>query len=593
MNPLIWWIWQIRWPITLLTISLPINAQVNWTSPESLDLTRKRVSTGSGRAVVVTANPLASDAALMTLKQGGTAMDAVITAQTVLTVVEPQSSGLGGGAFLLYWDVKTKRLYALDGRETASSHAKEDAWVKSDGSVFSWLEASRSLSAIGVPGTTALLWEGHQRFGRLPWRANLNKSIKIAKDGFMPSPRFLRSISLAQLIGINHSSSFKALYLPDGSLPSQKALFRNPILAATLTRIAEGGANEFYRGETAKKLLIDLNLNQTDNNPVQTITADDLANYQVYEREPLCRSYRSWRVCTFPPPSGGGVSILQSLGIFEVLSESKFSETNTWHWHLLAESMRFGDADRSHWVGDPIDWPVPLNGLISDSYIKQRAQLIKFDKTIFSPLPGEPKGSESLDLASQPRTTGGGTTHLVVVDIEGNVASYTGSVETVFGSRRISEGMVLNNQLTDFSFASSISGKPIANRIGPKKRPMSSMAPVIVFKNGRPVLAIGSPGGWLIPHYITTALIRTLDLSLPPKEVVSRKHLSVRPNETVLEIGSEWSGSHSYIRKSLKRLGHQIKWSRFSSGLALIYRQKGIWHGAADPRREGKVTSLP
>ncbi len=576
--------------VLFFTLPLPLLAQVNWNAPESIDVKKTKVSTASGQAVVVTANPLASDAALQALKDGGTAMDAVITAQTVLAVVEPQSSGLGGGSFLLYWDQAKKTLHALDGRETAPAQVEEDMWITSDGKAFPWLQATRSPSAIGVPGTTALLWEGHRQFGRLPWRKNFKKSIHLAKDGFIPSPRFLRSISLAKTLGINHSRAFRSLYLPNGSLPIQKVPFHNLELASTLKRLSKGGINEFYRGKVANKLIDDLQLQQNENEAVRTITYEDLANYKVQKRNPICRKYKSWKVCSFPPPSGGGVAVLQALGTYEFLSKKDGSKETVNNWHLLAESLRFADADRSHWIGDPIDWPVPIQGLLEDEYIKERANTILISNATLRPLPGDPKGGKFLNLASQPRTAGGGTTHIVVVDIDGNIASYTSSVETVFGSRYLSGGMVLNNQLTDFSFLSNISGKPIANRIRANKRPMSSMSPVIVFRDNRPVLAIGSPGGWLIPHYITNALIGALDLKLSPKEVVRQKLLSVQPNYTVLEKSDTWSKANT--PEQLKNLGHQIKYSSFSSGLAIIKWHKGNWHGAADPRREGKAVSL-
>ena len=283
---------------------------------------------------------------------------------------------------------------------------------------------------------------------------------------------------------------------------------------------------------------------------------------------------------------------MQTLGTYELLSKNNSDEKTIEHWHLLAESLRFADADRSHWIGDPIDFPVPIKGLLDDKYIEKRASTIKSNKATFRPLPGKPKGSELLDLASQPRTGGGGTTHLVVVDKYGNVASYTSSVETVFGTRNLSGGMILNNQLTDFSFVSNVEGKPIANRIRPNKRPLSSMSPVIVFKKNRPVLALGSPGGWLIPHYITNALIGSLDFKLSPKEVVSQKLLSVQPRYTVLEKSGNWIKEDNNIDQSLANLGHQIKYSAFSSGLAVIKWHQGSWHGAADPRREGKALSL-
>ena len=578
--------------ILLFTFPLTSLAQVNWQAPESIDVKKSRVSTASGQAVVVTANPLASDAALQALKEGGSAMDAVVSAQTVLAVVEPQSSGLGGGSFLLYWDQAKKSLHALDGRETASAQVDKDMWITSEGKIVPWIEATKSRSAIGVPGTIALLWKGHRQFGRLPWEANFKRSINLAKEGFIPSPRFLRSISLAKKLGVNHSQTFRSLYLPNDSFPKQKSLFRNAKLASTLRRIARGGAYEFYLGEVANELINNLQLQQNSNNSVQTITHRDLEHYKVQKRKPICREYRSWKVCSFPPPSGGGVAVLQALGTYEILSKKNSTEEIISRWHLLAESLRFADADRSHWIGDPIDLPVPIKGLLEDDYIKKKAATINGSSATFRPLPGKPKGGELLDFASQPRTAGGGTTHLVVVDMYGNVASYTSSVETVFGSRHLSGGMVLNNQLTDFSFISNVAGKPIANRIRPNKRPMSSMSPVIVFFDDRPVLAIGSPGGWLIPHYITNALIGALDLKLSPKEVVSQQLLSVQPDYTLIEKNGDRSKIQANIHKGLTNLGHQIKYSDFSSGLAVIKWHKGSWHGAADPRREGKAVSL-
>ncbi len=356
-------------------------------------------------------------------------MDAVVSAQAVLAVVEPQSSGLGGGSFLLYWDQSKKSLYAFDGRETASSQVEENMWITSSGKVVPWREATRSPAAIGVPGTTALLWEGHQKFGRLAWGTNFKRSISLAREGFIPSPRLLRSISLAKTLGVNHSQTFKSLYLPNGSLPTQQIPLRNKKLASTLKLIAKGGVNQFYRGEIASRLINDIQLQQNRNKEVKTITHEDLKNYKVQKRTPICRKYKFWKVCTFPPPSGGGVAVLQALGTYEILSKQTWSKAKIARWHLLAESLRFADADRSHWIGDPIDLPVPITGLLDDEYIEKKAAMINNSSITFRPLPGKPEGSELLDLASQPRTAGGGTTHLVVVDIHGNVASYTSSVE--------------------------------------------------------------------------------------------------------------------------------------------------------------------
>ncbi|QEY32092.1 gamma-glutamyltransferase family protein [Synechococcus sp. RSCCF101] len=565
----------------------PVWAQPSPEAPEAIEASRPTVSRAEGRSLVVTAHPLASQAALAVLREGGSAMDAVVTAQTVLAVVEPQSSGLGGGGFLLHWDQASGRLQAFDGRETAPAHATPASWLKSDGTPLPWLEATRTLTAIGVPGTVALLAEAHRRFGEQPWGELLQPAIALADGGFRVTPRLQRSIALAERLGTGHSPAFRRLYRPDGEPAAVGSRLRNPELAATLRRLAAGGGDAFYRGEQARSLLAGLRGLARQGARGRGFAAEDLAAYRALERKPLCLPYRRWRVCSVPPPSGGGLALLQSLALLQARLPEPAPEEELKAWHLRAEALRLADADRAHWVRDPAEGPIPLQGLLDPAYLQQRATRIDPERPTPAPAAGTPPGSAGLRFASQSRGAGGGTTHLVVVDAAGNIASFSGSVETVFGSRHLVDGMVLNNQLTDFSFRPERDGLPIANRIDAGKRPMSAMAPLIVFDGNRPVLALGSPGGWLIPHYLVGALQAALDWDLPAAEVVALPHLAVRPETTLLEEAP------AHPADGLSELGHRIERRGFSSGLALIRRRGDRWRGAADPRREGSALALP
>jgi len=407
------------------------------------------------------------------------------------------------------------------------------------------------------------------------------------------TPRLHRSIALAKRLGTNHSPAFESLFLPQGKPIAVGSQLRNPKLAATLARLAETGAQSFYNGEQSRRLLAGLRRLERNGASGRGPEARDLATYRVLERKPLCLPYRHWRVCSVPPPSGGGLAVVQSLAMLEARQPRVGSINDLQAWHIRAEAMRrLADADRSHWVRDPAEGPVPLSGLLDPGYLRQRATRIDGQRQTPSPPPGEPPGCQGLHFASQSTGTGSGTTHLVVVDAGGNLASFSSSVETVFGSRYMVDGMVLNNQLTDFSFTPHRGDRPVANRMAAGKRPMSSMAPVIVFRDGIPVLAVGSPGGWVIPHFVVGALQASLDWGMPPAEVVSMGHLSVHPDRTLVEAARPDQPSAS-IRSGLRRLHHPLTQRGFSSGLALIRRRDGAWDGAADPRREGTALALP
>jgi gamma-glutamyltranspeptidase/glutathione hydrolase len=414
------------------------------------------------------------------LMQGGDAVDALVAAQSVLAVVEPQSSGLGGGGFLLHWKAQQRQLDVLDGREQAPSASQPDDLLKPDGQPLPWREATSQLRAIGIPGTVALLWDAHQRWGRLPWTTTFQPAITLARKGFRTTPRLLRSISLAQRIGTRHSTEFDQLYRPGGELPRLNQVFRNPALGDTLEQIARDGGSSFYDGALAARILKGIAELGSKERAFQGWAAADLKNYTVIRRHPVCHPIQRWQLCTVPPPSGGGLAILQTLALLEAtgpMSNPKRPQT----WQRFATALQWADADRYYWVNDPSDWPVPTKGLLTPRYLRGRATAL-LDQPASIPGPGLPPGRSHYPFA---RTSAGveqGTTHLSIVDRHGNLAVYTGSVETVFGSRHVVAGMVMNNQLTDFAFRPSIQGRPVANRRRPGKRPMSSMAPLIVLR---------------------------------------------------------------------------------------------------------------
>lgn len=564
-------------------------APVNRDDPEPADLGSKRVSTAAGAAVVVTANPLASEAALAVLKAGGHAVDALVTAQAVLAVVEPQSSGLGGGGFLLHWDASQQALEVLDGRETAPSRSRPDDLLKPSGEPLSWREATSRLDVIGIPGTVALLWDVHQRDGRLPWATLLEPAIGLARDGFRPSPRLLRSVRLAQRIGVAHSPAFQDLYLPGGQPPQPDRLFRNPALARTLQDLARDGGSSFYRGVLAQRILGELTALQSQEPGFRGWSQEDLASYAVVQRAPLCNAFQRLQLCTVPPPSSGGLAVLQTLALLDSL-RGLTAETELNTWQQLATAQAWADADRLYWVHDPIDAAIPTEPLLAPAYIQERARTIH-DSASASPFPGLPPGIAHYPYALPQQGQEQGTTQVSIVDAAGNLASYTASVETVFGSRHLLAGMVMNNQLTDFSFLPTLQGKPIANRRLPGRRPSSSMAPMMVFRNGEPILALGSPGGRTIPHVLSRVLLASLIWNETPERAVAMPLLSKRGDTLVVEKDPPLPWPVPV--EQLKTADQPIRFQRLGSGTALLQNIDGRWYGAADPRREGTALALP
>ena len=562
-------------------------APVSRDDPESADPGQAAISTAAGDAVVVTANPRASRAAVAVLKSGGSAVDALVSAQAVLAVVEPQSSGLAGGGFLMHWDARQQQLQVLDGREVAPLSSRPDDLLQPSGEPLPWREATSRPQAIGVPGTVALLWDVHQQHGRLPWATTLQPAIRLARDGFRPSPRLRRSIGIAQRIGVDHSPAFQALYLPGGQPPPANRPFRNPALARTLELLAKDGGPSFYKGELAQQILAGMAALQTDQPDFRGWSPADLAGYAVVQRSPLCHRLRSYRLCTVPPPSSGGLAVLQTLALLNQ-SNALSGPADPQTWRLLARAQAWADADRLYWVHDPKDGAIPTGPLLDPVYIQSRAIALQTSPAA-RPTPGLPPGLAAYPYALPEQSREQGTTHLAIVDGQGNLAAYTSSVETVFGSRHLVAGMVLNNQLTDFAFRPSINGQPVANRRRPGRRPVSSMAPMIVFERGQPLLSVGSPGGRSIPHVLSRVLLASLIWREPPARAVGLPHLSRRRNGLVLEQDPPlpWPVALDQLTPG----DQPIRRQRLGSGTALLQKINGRWHGAADPRREGTALS--
>ncbi len=576
--------------LSLLSCNPVMAAPISRDDSESTDPGRKGISTAKGSAVVVTANALASRAALAALKEGGSAIDALVTAQAVLAVVEPQSSGLAGGGFLLHWDARQRHLAVLDGREVAPERSRPGDLLDTSGDPLPWRQATAKANAIGIPGTVALLWEAHQTHGRQPWGRVLEPAIRLAADGFQPSPRLLRSLGLAQRFGVNHSPAFKALYLPGGQLPPADQPFRNPALAQTLRRLASGGSQAFYQGPLAQKILRGINALQASEPNFRGWTPSDLSSYTVVRRAPLCSQQLQHRICTMPPPSSGGLALLQTLALLNQGTNLPSSSTvEPQVWQQLARAQAWADADRLYWVHDPRNGTVPTAALLDPTYIASRARAMQRDNGS-KPTPGLPPGIDRYPYGRPDRGIEQGTSQITIVDGGGNIASYTSSVETIFGSRHLVAGMVMNNQLTDFAFKPSLNDKPVANRRLPGRRPMSSMAPTLVFRNGEPVLALGSPGGRSIPHLLSRVLLASMVWNEPPARAVALPHLSRRGKTLVLEKDPPLPWPFP-----LEQLTSEATLRRQSigSGTALLQKIDAGWQGAADPRREGTALALP
>ncbi|MEM6490663.1 MAG: gamma-glutamyltransferase [Pseudomonadota bacterium] len=531
------------------------------------------------RFMVAAAHPMAVDAGYAALDAGGSAADAAIAVQFMLNLVEPQSSGIGGGAFLLHWEAETERLTTLDGRETAPAAATPDYWLGPDGEPIGWREAVVGGRSVGVPGTLALLLELHARHGRLPWADLVAPAAAAAEAGFPISPRLAGSIAGAQDFALARFAETRSYFFePDGSPKAAGTILRNPSFARTLRRIADQGNAAFYEGPRAQAIADAV---RTETNP-GIMTRDDLAGYRVIERPPVCAPYRGYAVCGMGPPSSGGLTVGQILGL---LAHFEMPRPDAEGLHLLAEASKRAFADRNLYMADSDFVRMPLTGLLDPAYLTFRAQGI--DRAAATPAPiaaGNPPWREGALYAPDTQPERAGTSHISIVDGDGNALSMTTTIETGFGSRVMVGGFLLNNELTDFSRAPSRDGRPIANRVEGGKRPRSSMAPTIVFQDGRPILVLGSPGGSRIIGYVAQTLVAVLDWGMPLDAALAMGWVVNRNGpQTDVEAGAMRDG----LAQALVQRGHAATRRDLNSGVHAIAITENGLIGAADPRREG------
>lgn len=532
----------------------------------------------SDRFMVSTANPLATMAARDIILKGGSAVDALIAAQMVLTLAEPQSSGLGGGAFLLTYDGASGTVASYDGRETAPASATPHLFEHPDGSEMDWLEAAEGGIAVGVPGVLRMLEMVHGEQGRLPWAELFAPAIALAENGFILSPR------LHEVLGwVEGPERFPAFHEQFFTLGGERkpvgTRLTNTRLAATFAAIAEHGAETFYTGPIAAEIVTAVN--DAAVNP-GAMTLDDLAGYQAVQREPVCTPYRTWTVCGMGPPSSGGVAVAQILAVLERFDMAALTPASLEAVHLVAEAERLAYADRDLFLADSDFVAVPVDALLDPDYLARRSLLIDPEASMGIAEPGLAAG----DRAAMDDSTnlGFSTSHISIVDMEGNAVSMTTSIERGFGSRLMAGGFMLNNELTDFSFVAEVDGMAVANRVEAGKRPRSSMAPTLVLdQNGTLVMAIGTVGGSRIICYVAKTLIARLDWGLDIQAAIELPHFLNRNGATELEDGTALVD----LVPALEAMGHEVNLSTMDTGLAGFYIGGGTITGGADPRREG------
>lgn len=544
--------------------------------PEDTTAIAERASVVAREFMVASAHPLASEAGYAVLEAGGTAADAVVAVQLMLGLVEPQSSGLGGGAFLVYWDAALGELKTYDARETAPLSADGSYWLDADGEPLPFWDAVIGGRSAGVPGTPMLLETIHRDHGLLPWPDLFEPAIRTAEEGFAVSQRLADAIPTAR--GLDRFEAARAYFFnEDGSPLAEGARRSNPDYARTLRLFADRGAAPFYTGQIARDAVAAL---ATDTNPGM-LTMRDFAEYRVIERAPVCFSYRDHEVCGMGPPSSGALTVGQILGILDRFDIAAMGD-GTDARHLFAEASRLAFADRARYMADSdfVDMP---QGLLDRDYLAARAALVDPAASMGTAEAGDPPWDETRLYAPDVERPRAGTSHFVIVDRHGNMASMTTTIESGFGSRVMSNGFLINNELTDFAFAPDVDGVPVANRVEGGKRPRSSMAPTIVFRDGAPMLLTGSPGGAAIIPYVALSLIAILDWEMDPQEAIDLPHVTNLNGRTSIEEGE---GAQE-LADGLAALGHETAIANLNSGLHVIKIDGDMLIGGADKRREG------
>ena len=554
----------------------------------------------ASRHMAAAANPLAAEAGREMLRRGGSAIDAAIAMQAVLTLVEPQSSGIGGGALIMLWDGKNVRTY--DGRETAPAGVTERLFLQADGTPMPFTRAQIGGRSVGTPGVLRALELAHKKHGRLPWAQLFEPAIKLAEQGFAISPRLHQLI--ASDSSLRSSPDMVAYFLnADGSPKAIGTRLKNPALAAVLQRIANEGPDALYRGVVAQEIVRKV---QGHANP-GSLSLNDLKGYTAKERAPLCTDYQRWQVCGMPPPSSGGIAVAQILGTLQALEARdkhyalaplKPLKTNApagiepdpQAVHLISEAERLAYADRAQYVADTDFVPVPVKGLVDPRYLASRAALIG-ERSMGTAEPGTPPGIQ-VAYAPDRSPLRISTSQVVAVDDEGGAVSMTTTIESAFGSHLMVQGFLLNNEMTDFSFIPEENGQKVANRVEPGKRPRSSMAPTLIFdrQSGEFLATIGSPGGSQIIEYVAKSTIGLLDWNLDAQQAINLPNFGSRNGPTELERG-QFSPA---LIQALKAKGHEVNEIDMTSGTQAIVRARDAQGnvsltGGADPRREGEA----
>lgn len=560
---------------TLLFSSSALFAAI--TDPEATTAIEQKQLVIARHYMASAANPLAVKVGEQILAKGGSAVDAAIAMQLVLGLVEPQSSGIGGGLFLLHWDKQKNSLTSIDGRETAPAAAGPDLFVQ-NGKLMSWREAFVGGKAVGVPGVIKALELAHQQHGVLPWAELFTPAIEIAEQGFTVSPRLAGLLKANWNPGLDKFALSAAYFKTEGQWLPAGFVRKNPDYAALLKKIAKQGSQAFYQGDNAKALVEAVQQAAVN---AGNITLADVKAYQPKQREPLCIPYREFKICSMAPPSSGGLAVLQMMGMLSHYPLAKLKPNSVEAIHLISQAGKLAFADRERFAADPDFVKVPVQGLLAADYLKQRAGLLTAPEGDAA-VAGQPQGAEP--LASGNAIEFANTSHLSVVDSKGNAVSMTTSIENAFGSGLFVNGYLLNNQLTDFSLQAKVDGYWVANRVEAKKRPRSSMAPMMVFdKDGSLVYITGSPGGSRIINYVAQNLVAVLDWDMDAQQAANLPRFTHRNDGLVLEQNTNLS----QLVPALSELGYKPKLADLNSGIHAVEIKKDRLEGAADPRREG------
>ena len=569
-------------PLYLISTSLFAAGQAADTvAPEASTGLQEQVLITAKNYMVASANPVASQAGYDILKAGGSAIDALVAVQMALGLVEPQSSGLGGGAFVVYYDASKKQLTTFDGRETAPMDATPELFQDEKGEPLSFYTAVVGGRSVGTPGTVKLMGELHDRYGTLPWEDLLAPAAQLAQQGFVVSPRLTESIKGSAERLSRYPETKAYFFNHDGTPREAGSKLTNTAYYETLNLLSTYGPEEFYTGRIAKDIVT--KVQGIGDNP-GVLSEQDFANYKVKERTPVCLPYKQFDICGMGPPSSGALTVGQIMGITEQFNLAEMGPNSPEAWQIIGDASRLAFADRGRYMADTDYVPMP-EGLLDKSYLAERAKLITPGKALDSVAPGSPQWRFPIAQADDIAIELPSTSHISIVDKDGNAVSVTTTIENGFGSNVMSNGFLLNNELTDFSFKSFQDGYPIANRLEPGKRPRSSMSPTIVMKDGAPYLVVGSPGGSRIIGYVAKTLIAHLEWGMDIQQAISLPNMLNRFGTYDIEEGS----SAEAFAEPLTEMGFKVSVRDLNSGIQGIIVEDNQLLGGADPRREGLV----